>query len=245
VGGLLTSTLGQTAALSSRYQLSDCGRLPFKPKTILRLRGGTKRGKHPALTAILAPRAGDANIRSVSVAFPRSEFLENAHIRTICTRPAFAADQCPKGAVYGRSIVHTPLLDYPLVGNVYLRASDNLLPDLVPDLRGPAHQPIKLEAAGRTDSIRGGIRNTFDFFPDAPFSKAVVQMRGGNKGLLVNSRDICARTYRALVKFTAHNGATFTARPKLRVRCGKKRSKRSGRHRRRQATAVSLSRGAR
>ena len=32
VEGLLTSTLGQTAPLSVRYQLSDCTRLPFKPR---------------------------------------------------------------------------------------------------------------------------------------------------------------------------------------------------------------------
>ena len=32
VDGLLTSTLNQTAPLSVRYQLSDCGRLGFKPK---------------------------------------------------------------------------------------------------------------------------------------------------------------------------------------------------------------------
>jgi hypothetical protein len=54
--------------------------------------------------------------------------------------------------------VKTPLFDYPLAGGVYLRSSSNELPDLVPDLRGPASQPIRVEAAGRTDSIRGGIR---------------------------------------------------------------------------------------
>jgi hypothetical protein len=242
VNGALTSTLGALAPLASRFQLSDCGRLPFKPKLALRLRGKTKRGGHPALTAIIAPRAGDANIKSVSVALPRSEFLENAHIRTICTRPQFAADQCPRGAVYGASTVFTPLLDYPLTGNVYLRASDNLLPDLVPDLRGPAHQPIKVEAAGRTDSIRGGIRNTFDFLPDAPFTRAVLKMQGGNKGLLVNSRDICARAYRATARFTAHNGRTFVAKPKMQVKCkgkkGRKRKAKRGGHGRGKAAAV-------
>ena len=232
VGGLLTSTLGQIAALSSRYQLAECTRLGFKPKMTLRLKGGTKRGKHPALTATIFPRPGDANIKSVSVAFPRSEFLENAHIRTICTRPDFAADSCPAGAVYGSATVDTPLLDYDLSGNVYLRSSDNLLPDVVTDLRGPAHQPLRVEAAGRTDSIRGGIRNTFDFFPDAPFTKATVALQGGNKGLLVNSRDICARAYRATVRFIAHNNMTRTIRPKLKAQCGKKGKGKRGGHKR-------------
>ena len=215
VDGLLTSTLGAVAPLSVRNQLSDCGRLPFKPRMTLKLRGGTKRGAHPALTIALMPRAGDANIASVSVALPRSEFLENAHIRTICTRPDFAAERCPAGAIYGEATVDTPLLDYDLAGHVYLRSSDNLLPDVVPDLRGPAHQPIRLESAGRTDSIRGGIRTTIDFVPDAPFTKALVRLQGANKGLLVNSRDICARAYRATVRYTAHNGLTYVERPKM------------------------------
>jgi hypothetical protein len=234
VNGLLTSILGQVAALSSRFQLAECGQLGFKPQMTLRLRGGTKRGKHPALTLTLMPRPGDANISSFSLALPRSEFLENAHIRTVCTRPDFAADNCPAGAIYGEATVTTPILDYPLSGHVYLRSSDNLLPDIVPDLRGPAYQPIKLETAGRTDSVRGGIRNTLDFVPDAPFTKALVQLQGGSKGLLVNSRNICERVYRATVRYTAHNGATHTAHPALRAKCGRKakRSKRrADRHR--------------
>ncbi|HWO16445.1 MAG TPA: hypothetical protein VNM89_07010, partial [Solirubrobacterales bacterium] len=61
------------AAVSSRFQLSDCTRLAFKPRMTLRLKGPTKRSGHPALTIALRPRAGDANIASVSVALPRSE----------------------------------------------------------------------------------------------------------------------------------------------------------------------------
>jgi hypothetical protein len=213
VSGQAFSALAQSADLSSRFQLGECARLGFKPKLSLRLKGGTKRGKYPQLTAVLKTRPGDANIASVSVAFPRSEFIANEHFRTICTRVQFAADSCPTKAVYGTATVSTPLLDGPLSGNVYLRSSDNELPDLVPDLRGPAAQPLKLEVAGRTDSVNGGIRNTFDFVPDAPFSKAVFKLQGGAKGLFVNSRNLCAGTFRATVKYTAHNGDRLTAHP--------------------------------
>ncbi|HWM54869.1 MAG TPA: hypothetical protein VNO20_05730 [Solirubrobacterales bacterium] len=217
------------ASVSSRFQLAECTRLGFKPKLALKLKGGTKRGGHPALTATLTPRAGDANLAAISVALPRSEFLDQAHIGTVCTRVQFAADACPAASVYGKATVTTPLLDYPLSGNVYLRSSDNTLPDLVPDLRGPAYQPLRVEAAGRTDSIRGGIRNTFDFVPDAPFTKLVLQLPGGRKGLLINSRDICKGTNRATVKAAAHNGDRITLRPKLQVKCGKQsRKKRRG-----------------
>jgi hypothetical protein len=215
VEGQMTSTLGQVASIQSRFQLAECSSLGFKPKLRLSLKGGTTRGKHPALTAILTPRAGDANIAAVSVALPRSEFLDQSHIGTVCTRVQFAADQCPAASIYGKATVTTPLFDFPLTGNVYLRSSNNELPDLVPDLRGPAQMPIKVEAAGRTDSIRGGIRNTFDYVPDAPFTKLVMELRGGKKGLLQNSRNICANAFRATVSYTAHNGKVREGHPAL------------------------------
>jgi hypothetical protein len=231
--GALQTTVGQTTALLSRFQVGECGRLGLKPKMRLFLKGGTKRSDNPALTAVLEPRAGDANLASVSVALPHSEFLDQSHIRTVCTRVQFAASQCPPAAIYGTATVITPLLDYPLTGPVYLRSSDNVLPDLVPDLRGPAFQPIRLEAAGRTDSINGGIRNTFDFVPDAPFTRLVLKMQGGRKGLLENSTDICARKRRATVKYTGQNGARYVARPVLKPSCrkskGDQRAKRGDR----------------
>ena len=198
------------------------------------LKGATKRTGHPRLTVVLKTRPGDANISALQLALPRSEFLDQAHIRTICTRVQFAADACPKGATYGRAWVQTPILDYTLTGDVLLRSSDNTLPDLVPDLRGPAYQPIRIESAGRTDSIKGGIRNTFSFIPDAPFTKLVTRLQAGKKGLLINSRNICARTYRATVRYKAHNGRTYTAHPKVHAGCKrKKHRKRKHKHHRR------------
>ncbi len=227
-GGQLMSLLGQATPLQSRFQVGECGRLGFKPKLTLSLKGAVKRNGYPALTAVLKMPPGGANLASVSVALPHSEFLAQEHIRTICTRVQFAAKQCPEAAIYGQAAVTTPLLDQPLAGPVYLRSSSNKLPDLVPHLLGPPTQPIELESAGRTDSINGGIRNTFDFVPDAPFSKLVLRMQGGKKGLLVNSTNICAKPKRATVKYTAHNGRTYEERPVLRVKCPKKAKKKNG-----------------
>jgi hypothetical protein len=230
VEGRLASALGRLASLSSRFQLAECTRLGFKPKLSLRLRGGTHRAAHPVLTTTLRPRPGDANIASLSVKLPRSAFLDQAHIGTVCTRVQWAADQCPARSIYGTISATTPLLDYPLSGNVYLRSSDNLLPDLVPDLRGPAHQPLRIESAGRTDSVRGALRNSFDFIPDAPISRVTLRLFGGNRGLIVNSRDLCRSPNRATVRYTAHNGLTYVDHPELRAKCGKKgKGKRGGR----------------
>jgi hypothetical protein len=228
VTGSLLSTAGNSANLNNRFQLAECGRLHFKPRLALSLKGGIKRGEYPALKAVLKPRKGDANIASVQVALPHSEFLAQNHIRTVCTRVQWAADNCPRGSIYGKVKVETPILGYPLTGNVYLRSSSNPLPDLVPDLRGPAFQPIRFEAAGKTDSIKGGIRNTFSFVPDVPFTKLTLQLQGGKKGLLQNSRNICAAINKADVNYTAHNGLTFSERPALTTKCKKSKKGKNG-----------------
>jgi hypothetical protein len=214
------STLGGAASLAERFQVGGCRGLGFKPRFNLRLKGGTKRGENPKLIATLTPRAGDANIAALSVKLPRSAFLDQAHIRTVCTRVQFAGDQCPKGSIYGRVKVNTPLLDYPLPGTVYLRSSSNELPDLVADFRGPAHQPIRIELSGRTDSVKGALRNTFDLVPDAPFSSARLELFGGKRGLVVNSRDLCANRFRATARFRAQSGARYEARPVVGSDCG-------------------------
>ncbi len=216
---------GAVATPSNRFQVGGCDKLKFAPKLKLSLKGGTRRNSHPALTAVLTQPAGQANIGRVSVALPHSEFLEQSHIRTICTRVQFAANQCPAAAIYGQAEAITPLLDQPLRGPVYLRSSSNKLPDLVAALKGPASQPIEVDLDGRIDSVKGGIRNTFELVPDAPVSKFVLKMQGAKKGLLVNSTNICRGTHKGTVKMTGQNGLEHDFSTPLEAQCGKKGGK--------------------
>jgi hypothetical protein len=234
VTGSLTSGLGQIAPLSQRFQLAECGRLAFKPKLSIALKGKTNRGGHPALRATLAfPSGASANIARASVALPRSEFLAQGHIGTICTRVQFAAAQCPAGSVYGSATATTPLLDYALEGPVYLRSSDHELPDLVVALHGPPSQPVEVDAIGRIDSIKGGIRTTFEAVPDAPISSFTLQMPGAAKSLLENSTDICASVNRATVQLDGQNGKVADSRPALKVAGCKGKAHKKHRHKRR------------
>jgi hypothetical protein len=219
----LQGTSGGNTTVTDRFQVGGCNALKFKPKISLKLKGGTKRGKNPALRAIVTYPQGTnyANTAKASVALPHSAFLDQAHIRTICTRVQFAAKACPKGSIYGKARAFTPLLEAPLEGPVYLRSSNNPLPDLVFSLHGQ----IDVVAAARIDSHKGGIRTSFESVPDAPLSKVVLEMQGGKKGLLVNSRNICNYTNRATARFTAQNGKTFEARPVLKDSCKKKKPK--------------------
>jgi hypothetical protein len=210
--------------VSTRFQAADCASLRFQPRLSLHLKGKTKRGGNPSLRAIMEPRAGNANASRISVALPHSEFLDQGHIRTICTRVQFNAGagngaQCPAGSVYGHARAFTPLFSEPLEGPVFLRSSEHPLPDLVLALHGL----VDIDAVGRIDSVHGGIRNTFDFIPDAPITKVVVDFQGGRKGLLENSTDICRGRHLATVESTGHNGRKYSFRTPLRPKCGKGR----------------------
>lgn len=222
-----------TANVSSPFQAADCASLGLKPKLSLRLRGGTKRGDTPRLRAVLTARKGDANIGRAQVTLPHSAFLEQANIRTICTRVQFNAgsgngEECPKGAIYGRARAVSPLLDEPLVGPVFLRSSDNPLPDLVAALHSPK---VDINLVGKIDSVGvGRIRTTFASVPDAPVTKFVLEMQGGRKGLIVNSTNICRGTHRAIADFKGQNGRRHLFKPAVKAGCkGKKGGKRKQR----------------
>lgn len=223
VGSTLVSSGGQTASPSSRFQVGGCRELGFKPSLNLSLVGGTHRGSHPKLRAVVKMPAGDANIGRAVVTLPHAAFLDQAHIRTVCTRVQFAADACPKGSVYGRTKAYSPLLGYALSGPVYLRSSSHELPDLVARLRGPGEQPIEIDLDGRIDSVHGALRTTFAQVPDAPVSRVVLEMFGGKRGLIeLSTDDYCAGKHRVKAAFTGQNGSRSSSRPVLgNARCTK------------------------
>jgi hypothetical protein len=202
-------------AVSTPVKGTSCKRLRFKPKLKLRLFGETQRAQHPKLTASLKARSKDANIRRAVVALPHALFLDQSSLGTVCTRPQFAAEQCPKKSVYGYAKATSPLLGKPLKGKVYLRSSNNPLPDLVAHLKGQ----VTIDLVGKIDSYKGGIRTTFGHVPDVPVKRFKLVLPGGKHGLLVSSRDLCQAPVKALVRFKAHNGRRQNSRPVLKTPC--------------------------
>jgi DNA-binding beta-propeller fold protein YncE len=209
------SVFGATAPLLTRFRLGRCGSLGFEPRLGLRLLGETKRGGHPRMRAVLRLPRGGANVSRASVTLPPTQFLDNEHLRGICTREQFASRSCPPGSVYGSAAAWSPLLGRPVRGPVYLRSSNHRLPDLVADLRGQLNVSIH----GRIDSARGGIRVNLEGIPDAPVSKFVLTMLGGGRGLLQNAADVCLNRRRAHVEFEGHNGKIAQGTPLLRAQC--------------------------
>jgi hypothetical protein len=237
---------GATASPSNRFQARDCAALGLAPRLALRLKGGTRRARYPRLIATLTQPGGQANLRFVRAVLPRSEFLAQEHIRTVCTRVQFDAGRgggagCPKGSVYGHAEAWSPLLGYKLSGPVFLRSNggERELPDLLAALEGPAWQPIRIDLLGFVDSVHrkgrgGGIRTTFATVPDAPVSRFVLRMGGGPRSLLRNSEDLCrssAAKRRATVRIVGQDGRRADRFPVVANQCHRKAGRRHRRPR--------------
>lgn len=212
------STAGTTAVASNGFQVGDCGLLGFRPRVTVHLLGPTGRGSHPRLRAVVKARPGDANVRGAGFTLPAAELLDSRHIRKVCTRAEFAAGHCPASSAYGRVRAWTPLLGRPLSGRVFLRESDNKLPDLAVALGGE----VDLELSGRIDSSHGRLRIALQRLPDVPLSKVVLNMPGGKRGLLANTGGLCARRWRAGGSFNAQNGKRHNLHPVVKTDCGKR-----------------------
>jgi hypothetical protein len=223
--------------VSSPFQAADCASLGFAPKLALSLVGKkTHRGALPAFKAVLTyPKGGNyANIAAAQVTLPESEYLEQGHLKDVCTRKVFETgatpgENCPPKSIYGHARATTPLLEAPLEGPVYLRTGyGTKLPELAAALNGPQ---ISITLAGKIDSVHkkgtegSRIRNTFAMVPDAPVEKFTLELKGGKKGLLVNSTDVCKGTHKALAAFTGQNGKLDEYEPALKAQCGKGKKK--------------------
>jgi hypothetical protein len=211
------------------FQGEGCDGLGFKPGLKVRLFGQTRRAKHPKLKATLTTKEGQANTAFASVALPHAIFLDQSSLGTVCTRPQFAAGQCPARSRYGFARAWTPLLSHPVEGPVYLRSSNNTLPDMVADLRGQ----VSIVLDGRIDSFKGGIRTTFGAIPDLPVSKFVLNLPGGKHGLLQASTNLCAKPVKGIIRLVGQNGKKVTRHPRIQTPCKgkhKKKHHKKGKH---------------
>jgi len=189
-------------AVNAPFQATACNKLGFRPKLHTKLFGPVKRAKNPRIRAILEARGGDANISRAALNLPHALFLDQSHIRTVCTRPQLASQTCPKAAVYGHAEARSPLLDNKLKGPVYLVSSNHELPDLVADLRGQ----VSVQLHGVISSKHGGIKTVFNNLPDVPVKKFILNMQGGRKSLLVNSTNLCKHRQSSVMNLKAQNG---------------------------------------
>jgi hypothetical protein len=200
-----------------RFRATNCRALKFKPKFYARVFGDkskTRRTANPKFRVILEARSGDANVRRAAFIMPHAAFLDQGHIRTICTRVQLAAGKCPEASIYGYAKAKSPLLNGKLEGPVYLTSSNHKLPDLLADLRGQ----VNIRLRGVISSVNGRLKTVFPSTPDVAVSKFILIMKGGKRGLLVNSENLCAKKRFGRLNLKAQNSRQLkTNRLKLKI----------------------------
>lgn len=189
---------------SQAFRATNCKALQFKPKFYARILGGkkaTRRTAHPRFQAILKARRGDANLRRAAFILPKATILDQGHIDTVCTRVQLAANDCPKGSVYGHAKATSPLLDGNLKGPVYMTSSEHQLPDLVVNLRGQ----VNVRLRGVISAVHGRLKTVFPASPDVAVTKFTMTMKGGKKGLLQNTVTLCGKKRTGFLNLKAQN----------------------------------------
>lgn len=206
ITGTATTSLGQTAPISDRFQVGDCAALPFKPKAALRFSGSLRRNGHPAIRMVLRGNADEAAISSARFSMPAGELLDLQHVSSLCPQGT-AADTCPAGSRLGQLSLTSPFLDGPAEGSVYLVRPSHRLPELLAEVRSGS---LRFVLHGRTAIRKGHFSIVLPAIPDIPLSKAVLSLEGGRRGLMVNSRSLCAGLGTAEASLTAHSGKQRT-----------------------------------
>jgi hypothetical protein len=212
---------GTVADFSSYFIADDCSSLGFRPKMTIRQlgkKGQTKRSKNPRLQFDLWTRAGDANIRSVSVTLPKAFAIDQRHLANICSKAQLEQELCAGRQKIGDVWVQTPLLDQPLSGPAYAVSGFGKLPRLAFILDGQ----VRLVPQAESSSVKKGfLRTVVPVVPDAPVGHFRLTLLGGSKGYLVNTRDLCVAASRATVKYSAHSGRSHTQRVRTKTSSGK------------------------
>lgn len=217
---------GGVAQAADGFQVTNCSKLPYKPKLRLAFKGQIKRSGNPAVRATLTQKPGQANSAGATVILPRSQFIDNAHINNPCTRVQFAAEACPPKSTLGKVEAKTPLFDQPFKGKLVFRSNggDRELPDIVADFRGP--NGIRVIQVGFIDSVRSRVRTRFLSVPDVPLTRVVFNFFGGKRGLIENSKNLCATKPRVTIRLKGHNGRSQVTKPRIGLPCGKNKRKR-------------------
>jgi hypothetical protein len=201
--GVLSSTGGLIAPVSSHLQMSGCGDLPFHPRFTATARGpGTKLdgvGFEVDVSANQGPPASpgtraEANIRRVDVQIPLALSSRLETLQQACTAQQFAANPagCPPASRVGTAVARTPILPEPLSGPAYLVShAAEAFPDLVIVLQGDS---VTITLTGHTQIKKGITYSRFETVPDAPISSFQLALPAKRYSILTG-RQLCAPTH--------------------------------------------------
>ncbi len=196
VTGVLSSTQGASAQVSSHFQATNCAALSFKPAFKVSTSGKTSRADGASLTAKLSfpgtPQGTQANIAKVKVELPKQLPSRLKTLQKACTAATFEANpaNCPTASVVGHAKAITPILPVPLTGPAYFVShGGEAFPSLIIVLQGYG---VTVDLVGATFiSKRGITSSTFKTVPDVPVGSFELTLPEGPFSALAANGNLC------------------------------------------------------
>jgi hypothetical protein len=231
---LLTSTFGQSALVSTPFQATNCGALPFKPLFSASTSAKTSRRNGASLTVKVGYPAGpQANIRSVFAQLPKQLPSRLSTLNKACPQATFNADPaaCPPQSRVGSAGATTPTLPGALTGTAFFVSNGGAaFPNLDIVLNGPNR--IEIVLVGATNIARGITSSTFASIPDVPVSSFELKLPTGPFSALTAHGSLCAQRLFMSTTIAAQNGAAVRQNTRIRVAGCRHRHHRHRHHRR-------------
>jgi hypothetical protein len=197
-----TSHDAGTATGNESYGATGCAR-SFQPTLHAQATGGTAKIA-PTWDLTLTMPPGNSTLKNMTAVLPPvMSYNAGIPIQNQCHQAQIDAQACPQNSKYGTVTVNTPLLPYPVTGDVFIG-------DPAPGVQlirviikiGP---PINLQLVGINDLVGGSIVSTFSNIPDLIWSDMTMHFPGGDQGLIkANAKGACQAT--SAGSATSHGG---------------------------------------
>jgi hypothetical protein len=236
VTGTLSSSQGASAQVSSRFQVSGCRELPFKPSFKVSTQAKTSKQNGASLDVKVGSGAGQANIGKVVVSLPKQLPSRLTTIQQACPEATFAANpaSCPAGSNIGTATAQTPVLAQPVTGPAYLVSHGGAaFPDVVIILQG---EGITLDLVGNIDIKHGVTSSAFSTIPDTPISSFELMLPEGPHSALTTALpakakgNLCGTRLTMPTAITGQNGAQIEQNTQIAI-TGCAKAKRAPKHR--------------
>jgi hypothetical protein len=187
VSGVITSTGGTNAAVSSPFQATGCAKLPFKPTFTVSTQAKTSKADGASLTLKITKKAGEANLHKADLQLPIALPARLTTLQKACTEAQFNANpaKCPPASVIGTAKVITPILNVPVTGPAILVSHGGAaFPDVEFVLQG---EGVTVILDGATDIKKGITYSKFETAPDQPFSSFETRLPEGPYSVLATN----------------------------------------------------------
>jgi hypothetical protein len=249
VAGSLSSTQGTSAAVQSRFQVTNCAALKFQPSFKVSTSGRTSKANGASLDVKLAfpntPQGSEANIRKVKVELPKQLPSRLTTLQQACLAKVFEANpaSCPAASVVGYAKAVTPILPVPLTGPAYFVShGGEAFPSLVVVLQGYG---VTVELTGSTFISKAGITSsTFSTVPDVPVGSFELYLPQGRFSALAANTSLCKTKSLVMpTEFVSQDNTVIRQKTKIAVTgCPKAKKAKKARKARRARRASHASR---